>query len=244
MSVSQILEKDRAIGILLALSDEIKHIRALQRSVGGSPATIQRRVESLLEAKIIREVGGRGARRYLELTDKGRRLATVIASMDKTPSGRPKKPSLGGRQKWMLILLHGVGEVQGTTRLEKLLFLLKEEYKVIDEDYYHFKPHLFGPYPQELPSDVRDLRAAEFIDVEEEVFGKGEMGDWIYLRKTYDLTTKGDDEARSLYAKFSKESGIVEAMRRMQEFNAMPLNNLLSYTWRKYPQYTRPENAI
>ncbi len=243
MSVSEVLGESKGIEILLALLDGCKHVRALQREVGGGLSTIGQRIEGLIKAGLVKEIGERAGYRDLELTDRGRSLATIIVSMDKVSSPSTRAP-LSGKEKWILILLHGLGEVQGTVRLEKLLFFLKERFKVVGNDFYFFRPHIFGPYSPEVYIDVKNLNAVELVETDEKVFGTRELGDWIYMKKTYYLTVKGEAKASESYSELTDDSKVREAIWRLQEYNAMPLNNLLSYVWKRYPEYNIVEEPI
>jgi DNA-binding HxlR family transcriptional regulator/uncharacterized protein YwgA len=245
MSVKRVLGEGRSIDILLALLDQNTHIRGLQRKIGGSLSTIKQRVDELLQAGLIREAGERVGYRDLELTNKGRSIALIIRSLE-TLSREDYDVAIlpRGKQKWILILLHGLGRVKGTTRLEKLLFLLKEQFNVVSGSFYRFKPYFLGPYSPELPRDVVRLFKAELLDIEEDLLDAGELSDWIFFEKTYTLTKEGTEKAKDLYDDLSEKIKIREAIEGLQEYNSMPLNFLLSYTWRKFPEYVKAEASL
>ncbi|NIM45979.1 MAG: hypothetical protein GTN80_09405 [Nitrososphaeria archaeon] len=244
MSLDKVLGESKALEILFALQEEPKHIRGLQRSLGGSLSTIELRVNSLIQADLIREIEVSSPSRSLELTARGENLVTVLRTMDRPSTSPQVKPILEGKERWILILLYALGHIKGNMRLEKLLFLLKEQFKVVEEEFYIFRPYLFGPFSPEVSQDARILYNVKLIDIEEKVFGTLELSDWLFLRKTYKLIEKGRKKAKSFYKDAAEKPKVKEALWRLQDYNALPLNNLLSYVFKTYPEYSREENNV
>jgi uncharacterized protein YwgA len=243
MSTLEVLKQSKAIELLLALLDGPKHIRLLHREVGGSTSTIESRVRELINAKLIKEVEeSTSGRRMLELTDAGRTLAVMLKRvMEGTIKMKVTGNILEGPRKWILILLFVLGTIKGSTRLEKLLFLLKEEFKVVDESFYHFTPYFFGPYSAEVLNDAKLLRDAGLIEIVEEVIDFPPLSDWIVIRKTYRLTEAGKEIAKQLFEELRGKPKIRETFQKIQQFNIMPLDQLLNYIYKNYPEFKREE---
>jgi len=244
MSIPEVLSRSKAIEILLALLDGPKHVRLLHREVGGSVSTIESRVRELIDARLIKEVEESATgRRVLELTSTGRALAIALNKiMESTTKTKVTGDILEGRRRWILILLYVLGAIKGSTRLEKLLFLLKEEFKVVDEPFYDFTPYLFGPFSAEALNDAKLLRDAGLIEIIEETLDFSPLSDWIVIRKTYRLTEAGKEIARHLlFEELRRRPEMREVLRKLQQFNVMPLDELLSYIYKNYPEFKREE---
>lgn len=243
MSIPEVLSRSKAIEILLALLDGPKHIRLLHREVGGSASTVESRVRELINARLIEEVEeDTTGRRVLELTSSGRALAVTLKKiMESTIKTKVTGNILEGPRKWILVLLFVLGAIKGSTRLEKLLFLLKEELKVVDEPFYRFSPYLFGPFSAEALNDAKLLRDAGLIEIIEETLDFSPLSDWIVVRKTYRLTEAGKEIAKHLFEELRKRPEVREALRKIQQYNAMPLDELLSYVYKRYPEFKREE---
>lgn len=246
ISPSEALSRSKAVDILLSLLEGPKHIRLLHREVGGSTSTIESRVRELIRAGLIKEAeGSTPARKILELTDSGRIISMIISRvMGSTSKVRLAGGLLEGPRRWILLLLYVLGEVKGSTRLEKLLFLLKEEFKVVGEDFYHFTPYLFGPFSPEALNDARLLRDAGLIEIKEETFDIPLLSDWIIIRKSYRLTRAGMEVAKRLFEDLKERAELREVFRKLQHYNTQPLNVLLNYIYEKYPEYRKEEILV
>ena len=241
MSVSEILSETKAIKILEALRNQPNNIRGIHRIVGGSLSTIIERVKSLQKADLIQETEGPG--KFLKLTKRGESVIAVCKWMD-TPSPVLRKVEITKDEpkKWILVLLHSLGEIKGSTRLEKLLFLLKEKFEVVDKPFYKFEPYYFGPFSVQILEDVRTLRDMGLIEIENEVFEPpSEFSDAIFVRKAYRLTEDGRAKAKEVFKDtVSRKPEIGKALFCLREYNSMPLSNLLNHIYTEYPQYSPP----
>ena len=148
--------------------------------------------------------------------------------------------------------------IQGTTRLQKLLFLLEEEAKLHPSSGrgFDFTPWKFGPVSKELYDDLEKLEnlgllksdpVAMSSDTEREEFdlpfddlmGDEESQSRNNLEeKQYSLTTQG---LRWIQAHVDpvKEKKTVETVRRIKtKYGALSLQDLLHYVYTKYPEMT------
>lgn len=247
MSLNEVLGEAKAIDLLLALLQGPKYVRQLHREVGGSTSTIEARVNRLIQAGLIQEVKGTApGKRVLELTNRGKAVAINLAFLKEFSVKIKLEPEtfLEGPRKWILALLYVLGPIRGSTRLEKLLFLLKEQFKVVHESFYDFKPHLFGPFSATVLNDARVLQEAGLIDIEYEIFETHPFSDLVFIRRTYILTEAGKEVAKFIYEKLAAETKVKEALSELRWYNSMPLNLLLQYIYKTYPEYVREEVEV
>jgi uncharacterized protein YwgA/DNA-binding transcriptional ArsR family regulator len=220
-----LLERGKATEILLALREKPMHFTELQWKVGGSLSTVQLRVEELLREGLIAEEEQKKwpFKRILKLTDKGMNAARYLQGLRAvTSTGLPKK-----REKWMLALMHAFGEIKGSTRLQKLLFLLSRELKLSD---YSYTWHIYGPYSPEVGEDSRELESSGLIQVSEEIFEESEED---YRRRlNYKLTPFGEVLAAKVFDGLSEKQK--NAIRSLQKFNKASLSSLLDYVHSEY----------
>jgi hypothetical protein len=175
-----------------------------------------------------------------------------------------------GQRRVLLLLLIGapgsgneVGEpIFGTTRLQKLLFLLKHEYSV--ERYlqaYNFEAFRYGPFAKELYDDLEFLENLGLIraqpfgpqthqeEWEEDVLDKN-----LYLTfeeeaeaeapqgRAYRLTERGSSKYNALQAQLRDQGidvdSLLAAISEVKSaFGEMPLTQLISYVYGQYPDY-------
>lgn len=125
----------------------------------------------------------------------------------------------------------------GTTRLEKLLFLIKNEIikdTPFDGIYYTFDPYKYGPFSSDIFDDVQLMEDMNYIIREELPDGKTK----------FEITQKGIDKIENIMHKFPET--IRKQLEQIQneiaiikkEKNSIPLKKLLSYVYQKYPEFT------
>jgi len=238
VTLSEILNEKRTIEILKTLQNGPQHIRSLHRAIGGSMSTIVDRVNSLLQAGLLRETELSRREKYLELTERGKAVVSVLDWLEMSVT--KSKMILDRPKKWILALLYVLEEIKGSTRLEKLLFLLKEQFGVTGGPFYQFTPYLFGPFSSEILEDAKALRDMGLIDISLDTIVASELSDAIFIRKTYRLTEKGKEKAKKCYMEIASDERVREAIYKMREYNSMPLSNLLNYVYEKFPSYSPP----
>lgn len=122
-------------------------------------------------------------------------------------------------------------EIIGRTRLEKLLFLIKQE--ILDkeeipltEDYFRFKAYKFGPFTEELFDELEFLKDFGMIDV----VGEGE-------NQIFKLTDRGIQLAKKTETMIPSKilQGIASIKKK---WGYVSLNELLMYVYTRYPDYT------
>ncbi len=139
---------------------------------------------------------------------------------------------------------------RGITRLEKLIFLLKEEYHIdqwITDDKPNFIPYKLGPYSREVYAAVDFLSEYGLI---EDTFSTGESSldsievsltiepdSMLYEERRFRLTDDGVTAVKALRAVADK--GAVLAIEECyNSFGDIPLPTLLRHIYTKYPSFT------
>jgi DNA-binding HxlR family transcriptional regulator len=230
------LGRGKGVEILLALLGGPKNFSELASSVGGSFSTVELRVYEFIDAGLLRQERQDTfpPRRILELTNKGYAIAKMLKKLEEAVRERPK--TLTERERWILALLHALGgEIKGSTRLQKLLFLLKREFDVVGDQFYEFRALYFGPFSAEIIEDVRGLEKAGLIDIEIEVFEPEELSEDGVIRRTYKLSIGGERIAFETFNKLPDKTK--RALLSLRQFNGMPLKELIGYVYSKYPEY-------
>jgi len=230
------LSKGKGVEVLLELLKGPQNFSQLASNVGGSYSTIQLRLYEYINAGLIEEEKQETfpPKRVLKLTTKGYAVARVLRNLDEVMEKEPE--TLSRKQKWILTLLHALGgEIKGSTRLQKLLFLLEREFDVIGDEYYEFKPLHFGPFSWEIIKDTEELQKAGFIDVEQEVFESEQPFEDGLIRRNYKLSLSGERIAFEIFNNLSERN--TQALLELRRFNGMKLPELVDYVYSKYPEY-------
>ncbi len=159
-----------------------------------------------------------------------------------------------------LLFANEGNKVEGITRLEKLLFLLKKEkgflQNVKKEDDFNFFAFRMGPWTNEVYDEVDFLESLGLLSKETE--NKNTPADNASLDELFDnlmldkyqrnisttekgteifkLTDAGKSKAQKVWSKLSEEEkqDIIELKRK---FNTINLKQLLRYVYQKFPQY-------
>ncbi len=161
----------------------------------------------------------------------------------------------------LLVLLYapgGKGEpgepIKGTTRLQKLLFLLWKEgrFSLTVPTLYGFEAYDFGPCMDDLYDDIDFAESIGLLQVKvapsgneyedaDEVSFLRDFGVRLPRKKTrrdYSLTDAGFEAGKELYSSLDKEERerLVKIKKR---FNGMPFFDLLRYVYEKYPNFAK-----
>lgn len=152
-------------------------------------------------------------------------------------------------------------EIEGITRLEKLLFLLKNEknflLNVSKEDDFNFFAFRMGPWTNEVYDEVDFLDSLGFLEKEvenksipsdkasiDELFSNSILDKYqkdnvsnINNTEKFRLTDKGRKKGLEIWNRIDDEEkkNIIDIKRK---FNKMNLTQFLRYVYKKYPEYT------
>lgn len=140
------------------------------------------------------------------------------------------------RSNWLVLLLYSPGTrnrvnepIIGSIRIMKGLFLMKQEVKIRNFDYYKFEPYLYGPMSVQVYRDLKTLTM------------KGVIQKLIIANKRWDifkLTYRGCKRAERLWESLpgSTQKSIIEIKR---EINSRSFLSLLEYVYNKYPKFAK-----
>lgn len=143
------------------------------------------------------------------------------------------------------------GEIQGITRLEKLVFLFErdEKNRAAMTESADFKAYNFGPFSQKVYQAVDMLRAAGLLTDTAEASASNEdqyevaltVGDDVapnpYSTRDFRLTPIGRDYYKALLGDLPAET-VQKAEELRQRFAGWPLRRLIRYVYQQYEEYT------
>ncbi len=143
------------------------------------------------------------------------------------------------RSDVLLLLLRAARAVWGTTRLQKLLFLVGKETKATTAvpDYFQHVAYTFGPFDQAVYQDVEALKKRGLIEVRPPTGpGKGVRR----VDAVYRLTARGKKYAEALArGKEGATSGLSNEVEGIAcRYGQLSHDDLLKYVYRTYPDYT------
>lgn len=151
--------------------------------------------------------------------------------------------------------------IEGITRLEKMIFLINKETKILSNlpkgDSFEFKPYKMGPFSSQIYDEVDFLEALQLIDsqktssdvslglIEEKLFFDDQILDKyqknepvdIEESKIYKLTSRGREVAKKIFDSLPKEDRDF-LINLKKKFNHMNLKQFLRYVYKKYPEFT------
>ena len=154
-----------------------------------------------------------------------------------------------------------LGELGGTTRLQKLIFLLEKEQNIkANEGQFEFIPYKAGPYASKIYDDLeflenlgyikseivgetteeesKEIEALNFEDMidlnDDERVGFSDA----YLERSFKLTGKGQIKIKDLI-KDKDYQPILNGIRKIKsKYGSYSLSDLLYYVYSKYPEMT------
>lgn len=145
----------------------------------------------------------------------------------------------------LALIYQAGGKIEGRTRIQKLTFLSSQRLEEEGIDLYDFIPYDYGPFDKQVYDALDFLRAEGFVEQKEiRTYG----GDTRY---DYMLTEKGYESVQENVPEEETESiGDISPLQRdvrtifdiagdvVDEYNDMPISNLLDRVYDEYPEYT------
>ena len=127
----------------------------------------------------------------------------------------------------ILELIRTAGKVESKTKLQKMMFLAKEDEKV--NHGYFFEKYLYGPFSFDVSSDLNALERFGLIRIERTTVN---LEDNEVERFSFSLTSEGLkflEESKNIL-----EDVDVEGIHRIVgKWNAKTLNEILDYAYKK-----------
>lgn len=120
--------------------------------------------------------------------------------------------------------------VEGVTKMQKLVFMAQRELEELGVTPYKFNPHDYGPFSKGLYDDLDELVKNGYVKQTDEKTAGGND------RQCYKLTDKGERYIeKTLLLGGNAELRSDELEQLKQEYNEMPLLQLLKRVYRQYP---------
>jgi len=175
---------------------------------------------------------------------------------------------LSGKRVALLLLLYARGSsgqlceaIEGRTRLQKMLYLLNKEHKVVRQiSSLKFEAYAYGPYTSELYDDLAFLQNMNYLDTGtssdvtvDELSGDvsydylmGGLQEELperYETVSYRLSQKGRDAVQDYIEGVKSDQNFPGVMAAIEDvktrFNRRPLRELVRYVYTKYPEDAR-----
>jgi DNA-binding MarR family transcriptional regulator len=230
----------KAKDILLSLYKSPKYFAELLRDIGGSPTAVNANLKDLKEEGLI-EDKYIGTTRLINLTEEGVEAVKYIM-MIKDAFEKPKIEEVSevprNRKKWILLLLYSIEKIMGaiigivgTTKLTKLLFLMKRKYNIDNE--YNFQPYLYGPFSFEIYEDTEKLESMGLLKIDGKIHEPKNSEDWTIM-KVYSLTEKGREIAEKIWNELDEKTK--EALLEVAKLNKKNLPEILYHVYKEYPK--------
>ena len=127
-----------------------------------------------------------------------------------------------------LLYVDSSREIEGVTRLQKLVFLTQEKAGL---KIFNFKPYKYGPYSRPLYDTLDKLEKEGFI----ESTARRTRND--NEKHIYSITGKGQAAIKKFLEESDVEGFMETADRVKHRFNGKPLRELLQYVYHSYPEY-------
>jgi len=127
------------------------------------------------------------------------------------------------------------GRIRGVTRLNKIVFLLQEEFGL---NGYNFSASKYGPWSSELADSIDELEREGLIKIEE-------FSDPIYSfmqenpAKIITASAALMERGKKIFEEISAKNRILaaEMRRKVRSYNSAPITYLLTYVYMKFPSF-------
>jgi uncharacterized protein YwgA len=131
-----------------------------------------------------------------------------------------------------LLYVNGGRQVDGITRLQKLVFLAQQEKLDEDEDGYDFAPYKYGPYSAELTHALELFEDRGYVNKTVETTRNGNE------KYTYSLTDDGRKMVKQGLLGDGGNNRLFEAAEAVKDaHNREPIERVLRYVYNKYPSF-------
>ncbi len=135
------------------------------------------------------------------------------------------------------LLFESNWRINGKQRFQKLTFLLDEEYLGADASMYSWRKYDYGPYADQLETDLKELDSDGLVKIHRTATFGGNT------RYKYHLTERGE---QTLHEAIERREALNEVVELTQEVltdhGDTPISNLINQVREDHPQYW--ENSV
>lgn len=120
------------------------------------------------------------------------------------------------------------GSINGKTKLQKMLYLSKQEYGAKLE--YDFELYLYGPFSEQISDDLNALSQLNMVLIQENIIGQDLEG-FPIVNRNISLTENGKSFLGTI-SSFDKqiESSFISVLK---DWNSKSLKEIISYVYSK-----------
>lgn len=130
----------------------------------------------------------------------------------------------------LLLLIKLAEKIEGKTKLQKIVFLGKEE-EGIDLG-FEFIKYNYGPYSFELTKALDSLETLGLIEVQMEVLSATDSKGFLNKKFVYTITNKGSDLVDTEKEKLKE---VMEKIKQLvQKWNNVPRDKIVEHVYSKY----------
>lgn len=129
----------------------------------------------------------------------------------------------------LLLLLKLAGQIQGKTKLHKMVFLSKEEEPRIDFG-FEFTKYNYGPYSFDLTKALDAMETLGLIEVETSILPSTDFNGFQTKQFTYKITEKGLETTSN--SKIEEKREVVEKIKQLvQKWNTVPRQKMIEHVY-------------
>jgi len=145
-----------------------------------------------------------------------------------------------------LSLLYAAGgKIKGKTRFQKLAFLADQELEEHDIDPYDFIPYDYGPFDKSVFESLEFLEDKGLVKCDStRTYGGDKRYDYRLTQKGHKSYKENLPEATTDLEEGEEEFRTIHEIAEdiVDEYNDVPISNLLDYVYTEYPEYA--ENSV
>ncbi|GAB3676784.1 type II toxin-antitoxin system antitoxin SocA domain-containing protein [Halopiger thermotolerans] len=145
----------------------------------------------------------------------------------------------------VFLSFYEAGDVDGLTKIQKLLFLLEQESELAEEYpdlSFDFEAYDYGPFSEQVYDEIELLVNMGAL---EPVSPDYDISDYVdsdnsneFAGKRFRLTEKGQKISRELSEIVDEETS-QDLSDMMEHYNEMSTDEILEYVYEQYPEYAR-----
>lgn len=159
----------------------------------------------------------------------------------------PRIDEIDRRTDVVFLLFNYAGEIEGVTKVQKLLFLIEQETEFFeayrDSIAFEFAPYKMGPFSEQVYEELEFLLSLGAIKAEEMDKSGPTAHESELSEKRFILTTKGEKITAELETQL-EERYRTELRELVEIYNPQSLKDLLEYVYMEYPEYAAESEIL